>query len=575
LLWKKSSWHANRVLVEYGMTDLRLRIAAWWTSCCWKRWNELTARPREAQTQLLLEIIGRNRSTRFGADHRFDEISSALHYRKQVPIGDYEVFRPYVERAKNGESHSLTREPVILFTLTSGTTAEPKLIPVTRSTGKAHRALTRLWYYRAFVDHPGLLSKKILGIVSPAVEGRTPCGIPFGAASGLIFQSSPGWVKNTFVTPYEVAEIKDFDAKYYVIMRLALEHDVSFFATPNPSSIVRLVETADRQKEEIIKDIRDGTINSRCNLSAGIRCALNVGLVKNPGRAHELEGFAARHQRLRPAEYWPGLRLIGCWKGGTVGVRLKEFERWFAPGTAVRDLGYMASEAQMSLPVSDEGSAGILAITTNYYEFIPEAEIRSSQPVTLTCEELQEGETYYAVLTTPGGLYRYDINDVVRVAGFYKRTPLIEFARKGRDVTSLTGEKLHVNQLIQAMAEAERATDITVRHYRAFADSENSRYAFLVEFETAPPGHKPLARLLAEIDAGLCRLNIEYAQKRDSQRLGAPVLWVMKPHWFERSAHAGMARGARDAQYKAALLTAAAEDPSEVLFAVEDTGAER
>jgi hypothetical protein len=88
---------------------------------------------------------------------------------------------------------------------------------------------------------------------------------------------------------------------------------------------------------------------------------------------------------------------------------------------------------------------------------------------------------YYVILTSAAGLYRYDINDVIRVAGFHGKTPLVEFLRKGRDVTNITGEKLHVNHVIQAMEQAQRATGAVVRHFRAFADMENSRYAFMVE----------------------------------------------------------------------------------------------
>jgi hypothetical protein len=279
-----------------------------------------------------------------------------------------------------------------MFTLTSGSTGEPKLIPITETARNNHRVLTRLWYYRAFMDHPRCLSGKLLGIISPAIGGKTPGGIPFGAASGLIYQCSPRWLQNSFVAPYEVSQIKDFEAKYYVIMRLALAHEISFFGTPNPSTILRLVESADRFKDEIIKDIRDGTIAGRWNLPTAIRDQLVSGLSKNAARARQLEDFATQNGKLRPQEYWPQLELIGCWKGGTVGIRLKEFDRWFAAGTPVRDLGYMASEAQTTLPVSDVRSAGILAIDANFYEFIPEGEISSANPTTLTCAELDEGK---------------------------------------------------------------------------------------------------------------------------------------------------------------------------------------
>ena len=545
-----------------------LKTAAFFTRRQWARWQDLTAKPQENQNHLLLDLIKRTRATRFGRDHRFDAIRSLRDYRAQVPVGDYERLRPYIDGAQNGEANALTAKPVLMFTMTSGSTGEPKLIPVTEATRRNHRQLTRFWYYRALVDHPDLFNGKLLGLVSPIVEGRTAGGIPFGAASGLIYQSSPSWIQNAYATPYEIAEVKDFEVKYYLTMRLALECDITFLGTPNPSTILKLVETVNQNKHEMIKDICDGTITARCDLRPQMRAVLTDRLRKNPMRARRLESLIKNDGTLRPKEYWPRLQLIGCWKGGTVGVRLKEFARWFGNATPVRDLGYMASEAQMTLPISDSGSAGILAIDENFYEFIPESEIDSPAPTTFTCAELEEGSNYHLILTTPGGLYRYDINDVVCVAGFFNQTPLIEFVRKGRDVANITGEKLHVNQIIQALEWSQRAISLEIRHFRVFADMEKSRYAFSVEFESVEPSEETLSRLLVDLDAGLCKLNIEYAQKRESRRLEAPVLCVMKPGWFERTMEALRQNSARDAQSKPQLLTGMAENPSEVLLVV-------
>jgi hypothetical protein len=552
--------------------DVLLKAAAYLTGRQWARWQSLSANPQEIQDRLLLDLVKRNRATRFGRDHGFGDIHSLSEYRKRVLIGDYERVRSYVEGAQNGEAAALTAEPVLMFTTTSGSTGQPKLIPVTESARRNHRRLTRLWYYRALVDHPDLFSGKLLGVVSPAVEGRTRGGIPFGAASGLIYQSSPSWIQNAFALPYEISQVKDFEAKYYLTMRLALASDITFFGTPNPSTILKLVESANKTKDEIIKDVRDGTISSRYAAPPELRKLLAGRLGKNPARARRLESLIKSDGTLRPREYWPRLRLIGCWKGGTVGVRLKEFARWFGETTPVRDLGYMASEAQMTLPISDSGAAGILAIEENFYEFVPEAEIDLPSPATLTCADLEEGKNYYPILTTPGGLYRYDINDVVRVAGFFNRTPLIEFVRKGRDVTSITGEKLHVNQVVRAMEAGQSATGIAVRHFRAFADLANSRYAFLLEFDIPNPQEQPLSRLLRELDICLSGLNIEYAQKRESGRLGAPILCVMKPGWFERKANELLHGGVRDTQFKAQLLSTAAEDAREIDFVVQSSG---
>jgi hypothetical protein len=548
------------------------KAAAFLTSRQWRRRHQRTTKPQEIQHKLLLKIISRNHATEFGRDHHFSTIRTLGDYRKQVPISEYERLRPYVERAQNGEVSTLTAQPVQMFTMTSGSTGQPKLIPVTEATRRNHRQLTRLWFHRALVDHPNLFNGKLLGIVSPAVEGRTAGGIPFGAASGLVYQSSPGWIQHAYAIPYEIAGIKDFELKYYVIMRLALEQDISFFGTPNPSTILKLVETADRNKYEIIKDIRDGTIGTDRNLLPELRALLGRRLAKNPDRARRLESLIKYDGTLRPKEYWPRLQLIGCWKGGTVGLRLKEFARWFGEMTPVRDLGYMASEGHMTLPISDSGSAGVLAIEENFYEFIPESEMASRTPTVLACDELEAGSTYSIILTTPGGLYRYDINDVVRVTGFFNRTPLIEFVRKGRDVANITGEKLHVNHVIEAMAQAQRAAGITVQHFRAQADLAKSLYAFAVEFDGTMPGQEHLSQLLRHLDASLRDLNVEYAQKRDSQRLGAPILYVMKRGWFERKANTSVKDGARDTQFKASLLGATPEDVSEIQFVLQSTG---
>ena len=546
-----------------------VKAAAFVAGRQWTRWEELTNRPQDTQDRLLLHIITRNRSTRFGGDHRFDAIHTLRDYRNQVDIGDYERLRPYMERAKNGEANTLTEEPIVIFTMTSGSTGEPKLIPVTETSRRNHRQLTRFWYYRALVDHPDLFSGKLLGVVSPAIEGRTAGGIPFGSASGLVYQSSPSWIQNANAAPREIAEVKDFEAKYYLTMRLALEHDITFLGTPNPSTILKLVESVNQNKYEIIKDICDGKITARCNLQPEMRAALAGRLRKNPARAKRLESLIKNDGTLRPKEYWPRLQLMGCWKGGTVGVRLKEFARWFAKATPLRDLGYMASEAQMTLPISDEGSAGILAINENFYEFIPESEIGSPAPTTLTCAEIEKGASYYLVLTTPAGLYRYDINDIVRVAGFYNQTPLIEFVCKGRDVTNITGEKLHVNHVIQAMAQAQNAARMAVQHFRACADVEKSRYSFFVELDGVMPTQERLVQLLHELDASLRVLNVEYAQKRESRRLDAPVLCVMKSGWYKRKANAVLQPGTRDVQFKAQLLSSIPEEGSEIQFVVQ------
>ena len=140
--------------------------------------------PREIQTQLLARIVEENRHTAFGRAHGFDVVHDVDVYRKRVPIRDYEALRPWVDRVVAGERTALTADAPFMFNLTSGTTSAPKLIPWNRRADRAGARLFGQWLYRCNRDHPGMLSGKVLGLVSPAVDSFTPSGVPCACING-------------------------------------------------------------------------------------------------------------------------------------------------------------------------------------------------------------------------------------------------------------------------------------------------------------------------------------------------------------------------------------------------------
>ncbi len=177
-------------------------------------------------------------------------------------------------------------------------------------------------------------------------------------------------------------------------------------------------------------------------------------------------------------------------------------------------------------------------------------------PVTATCRK--DGGTTF------GGLYRYDINDVIEVVGRHQAIPVVIFRRKGRGMTNLTGEKLAVDQILDAMTTTEAKMRVKVAHFRAEPDAENSLYVFKVEADLPAQRRK---EFLQELDRELGELNIEYRAKRESTRLGNPRLQVMKDGWYERGKQALVAEGKRLFQAKTVLLDAKrgyVPEPSEV-----------
>jgi hypothetical protein len=204
----------------------------------------------------------------------------------------------------------------------------------------------------------------------------------------------------------------------------------------------------------------------------------------------------------------------------------------------------------MTVPTQDETSSGVLAVHANFYEFVPENSIEVSNPPVLLAQQLALWNRYYIVLSGQNGLYRYDMNDIVEVTGFYNRTPLVAFVRKGRDMASITGEKIHVQQLQAAIRAAERCASSLVRQFRVIPDVENSRYDLLVEFVASQNCRLDRNRFIRDFDQALAKMNIEYASKRDSDRLHAPRLCVMRPRWSDKVAAADFKSGKREAQYK-------------------------
>jgi GH3 auxin-responsive promoter len=508
------------------------------------RFDAVTQSVAASQLRKLEHILERNVGTEYGKEHGFSSIHSLSDYARAVPVIKYESIAERVDRMAAGETNVLTAEAPIMFARTSGTTGKPKLIPVTPTCrGRDHADQMRTWLFHAQKAHPGMFSGKVLSLVSPAEEGRTTAGIPYGSTSGDIYRNIPALVRATYVIPYPVFEIEDHDAEFYAILRLGIASDVSFLCTANPSSITKLCEFADAHADDLIRDIRDGTLKQDLAMSSEQR-ALVEGLCKAHAElARRLDEMRSRRDgRLLPGDYWPNLDLIGCWKGGTVGAHVDGFGGWFDPdGTApksVRDWGYLSSEARGSIPLTDEGAGGVLTVGTNVYEFVDvdqlDAEPENPDAWTfLGAHEVDSPRDYYVFLTTTGGLYRYDINDIVRVEGFYNEAPILTFQRKGRGMTSLTGEKVSDTQVIEAVNSAASEAGVGLAHFRALADVEAARYVFQVE----PEGQLSESQgrsLLEAIESKLVSLNIEYEGKRKSQRLAGPELQVMKPGWYDR-----------------------------------------
>jgi hypothetical protein len=507
--------------------------------CCVNGFERAAKDPMRYQERLLLDMVRKNKDTKFGRAHFFESIRTIEDFQKNVPIRRYEGFLDYIEEIKHGKQGILTREDVILFGMTSGTTGKPKYCPITREFEADNRKNWEIWQHYSYRDHPGIYDGKVFVMVSREIEGYTPGGVPYGSVSGMIANHLSRFVRNIYVLPYVVWDIKDYEARYYAILRIAIEEKVTLIVTPNPSMLLLLARKALHYRDRIIKDIEKGTITG-FEIDTSIREALASRLKPNPHRAAEL-----RKGSFTPADYWPRLSLIGTWKEGTLSHYIKQLPKYYNQ-VPLRDIGLISTEGHSTIPLQDEGGQGILAVTTHFFEFMP-----VGHKTYLTCDKLEEGKEYFLIITTSAGLYRYHTNDIVKVVGFWKRTPIIEFLHKGEHVTSITGEKLTEWQVVNAVRMASHGHFFTLDGFTAVANTRASRYDFLMEFHQKP---RDMEGFTSSIDNAMKQLNIEYREKRNSGRLKRPVIRMIRPGSYH-ALHKAKSEKGHDAQVKIPALT--------------------
>src|SRR5262245_38130103 len=313
-----------------------------------RRVDESCQNPEAVQTELLFQILRAQADTQFARDHKFSAIKTVADYRNNVPVGPYEYVAPYIERVQKGETQALLADRrVLMFALTSGTSASRKLIPVTDAYLAAYRRGWNMWGVRMYRDHRPrrLFLRPIVQMVGDPDEYRTPAGIPCGNLSGYTAMVQKRIVRRLYAVPYQTGKLTSPLAKYYVALRSVLAKPVALFMAANPSTLLQLARVLDAEKEHLLRDLRDGTLRADLELPADLRAVVTAKLAAEPERAKALAFVADKTGRLLPADLWPpDTTLLATWTGGSMGPYLRQLPDSYGP-RPVRDLGVSATDA--------------------------------------------------------------------------------------------------------------------------------------------------------------------------------------------------------------------------------------
>ena len=493
------------------------------------------------------DILDQSEGTYFAKRHGLATVRTLRDWKRAVPVHSYSDLRPYVDKLLDGDANVLTRSEPYALLRTSGSSGQPKLIPTTRHWRNAYRgrALYAQWglYFEAVGMSPGATVLDLSwerSSTSTSIGDYPSYGISQRPAAVSSVDWLPPWYDESW---FQGVEGEGYREGLYRKLRLLAGADVRLVVALNASKIVGLAEVLAERADDLISDLRNGTLEGRpCHGGA------------DPDLASRLAGIR-RSERgpLRLTDLWPGLGLVVAWNSASAAL----YRPWLdevTPGVPKLPFSATGTEGIITIPVDDHRSAGPLAVDLGVYEFVPAEDRDEDAPLepdveTLDFHEVEVGRTYEVVMTQANGLYRYALGDLYTVVDRIGQVPRLDFVGRSGFGSSFTGEKL-----------TEKDVYLAVR--TALGDQWRSLPLFsCVPVWAAPPGYTlmiewqeglPLSaeRFADDVEKALQQLNIEYADKRAADRLTPLALLRVPPGTFARVEEQRRREGASPAQLK-------------------------
>ncbi|XP_063968313.1 uncharacterized protein LOC129279896 [Lytechinus pictus] len=488
------------------------------------------------QGEFLLEKIRSCKDTVYGQDLNFKGISSVEDFITRHPLTSYEHYREYIKRVANGEVGVMSNDTPAILGMTSGTTGDAKLFPVSQANlsdliGSA-AAVSTVLQSRAGIEMSGPLQVTCC-LLTGVPNSKSASGIPKGpVTSFMVPENIKGII---FSTPLVGYQIMDEPTSMYVHALFALrDKNLSSIWAPFASSLYIFLRVIESTWKTLVQDIRRGSIsNSHPSLCDKDRGDIDARLFPMPERADELErqfviGFENIVSRI-----WRKLTALGGATSGSMQSYVKHLKR-YTGDLRILSRYYTSTEGLIGYAIGfpEDGQTEYVCIPNGlFYEFIPVAQCDAMNPYTVLMGDVKEGEYYEVVITNKDGLYRYRMGDVILITGFYNKTPVFQFQYRRGELLNLCSEKTSEVMITTALNDTAKKWGIDMAQY-ACAESpvfeeatggstfSNSLY-YVIFIEISTTDEKMMSSLPRagkfkyEFDATLRRSNDSYY---DNQR---------------------------------------------------------
>lgn len=421
------------------------------------------------QAAVLQAIVDSAIDTEFGQRHRLRSIDSVASFRDRIPPSTRAESRFDLDRTASGaEDVLLAGRAIAARTTIRG--RDPRdgiVVPVTpRCRGRGMRDAAAAWIATAAGIDPEVLTGGVLIMPAPAlprlarlrarseapVGGVRPRETPVTGRRSHLQDVLPASVLRRAVFPMMIdealADLADEDVRR-LTMRFGYASDVHLLIGGDADEIAACFAAADAASDDIIRDVRDGTVSVAEELPASLRAQLETGLQADRDRARALERARdGRHGRLLPIDAWE-LRVVGALVAGDASAASDDvLGPWLDPretggGPTVLDLGWMTAEVAATGPAEIAGTAavppaetqsitggGLPLAATAFHEYV-DCEALAADPglpdrwTWHGLHDLESGRRYARFVTTFGGLWRMETRDAVLVRGRVGGGPML------------------------------------------------------------------------------------------------------------------------------------------------------
>ncbi len=490
--------------------------------------SRYTADPMPNQQQLLESLMQKNADTEYGKKYGFKDIKTFDEYRERVPLSDYDDYEPYVDRMIAGEQNLITYKKINKYIQTSGSAGRPKLIPLC---GKAiwnfqimgfcaPLGSTLNYYKNRNEQMPGQHSFLTIEVVNRDL----PNGNTASCLSAIPFNLLRPIAQFFSVTPKAILypEQPESTDMNYVKLRFALENsNVTALTAALVTYLESMFEYLEKNWQVLVEDIEKGTISESVRCPEELRKKLLKKCKPNPERAAELRAeFEKGFDTPIGPRIWPHLAWTSAMRSGALALYAEKL-KYYCGDLPFNNTGYAASESLMAMPLEMSALDAVLLPKSCLFEFLPVDAPAGTK--TLLMDELEVGKEYEVIITNLSGLYRYRMYDVVRVTGFYQKTPKVEFLYRSNLVLNITGEKTTQQMLDWAVERACKEVGLSYSRFcvRGVMQQGTAPY-YDVLIEPLNETNADLSALALALDDALRQSNL-YIDVRRREDVLAPT----------------------------------------------------